>query len=96
MTESPVTEAPVTASTSCLAADEPSSTLPVEILKRRLPQVLCAVEDPSLADLLARRMATSESQEGGLVRLKYELGDGSTVVGMESLPPLASRLITAA
>ena len=65
-------------------------------IRRSGRQVLCAVEDPSLADLLARRLATSESQEGSLVRLKYELGDGSTVAGVERLPPLASRLFTAA
>jgi hypothetical protein len=29
-------------------------------------------------------------------KLKYELGDGSMVAGVERLPPLASRLFTAA
>ena len=65
-------------------------------IRRSGRQVLCAVEDRSLADLLARRLATSESQEGSLVQLRYELGDGSMVSAIESLPPLASRLFTAA
>ena len=57
---------------------------------------LCAVEDRSLANLLARRLATSESQDGSLVQLKYELGEGSMVAALETLPPLAARLFTAA
>ena len=59
-------------------------------------QILCAVEDRSLADLLARRLATSESENGSLVQLTYELGKGSIVTAVEDLPPLLSRLFTAA
>ena len=65
-------------------------------IRRSGRQVLCAVEDRSLANLLARRLATSESQDGSLVQLKYELGEGSMVAALETLPPLAARLFTAA
>ena len=65
-------------------------------IRRSGRQVLCAVEDRSLANLLARRLATSESQDGSLVQLKYELGEGSMVAALETLSPLAPRLFTAA
>ena len=65
-------------------------------IRRSGRQVLCAVEDRSLTNLLARRLATSESQDGSLVQLKYELGEGSMVAALETLPPLASRLFAAA
>ena len=65
-------------------------------IRRSGRQILCAVEDRSLADLLARRLATSESENGSLVQLTYELGKGSIVTAVEDLPPLLSRLFTAA
>ena len=65
-------------------------------IRRSGKQILCAVEDRSLANLLARRLATSESENGSLVQLTYELGKGSIVVAVEDLPPLSSRLFTAA
>ncbi len=65
-------------------------------IRRSGRQILCAVEDRSLADLLARRLATSESENGSLVQLTYELGKGSIVTAAEDLPPLLSRLFTAA
>ena len=65
-------------------------------IRRSGKQVLCAVEERSLANLLARRLATSESQDGSLVQLKYELGEGSMVAALETLSPLAPRLFTAA
>ncbi len=71
----------------------------VEVLgsiRRSGRQILCAVEDRSLADLLARRLATSESQSGGVLELKYELGDGSTIASLDTLKPLNPRLFTAA
>ena len=71
----------------------------VEVLssiRRSGRQILCAVEDRSLADLLARRMATSESENGCMVQLKYEIDDGSKVAAIDRLPPLAPRLFSAA
>ena len=65
-------------------------------IRRSGKQILCAVEDRSLANLLARRLATSESENGSLVQLTYELGKGSIVAAVEDLPPLSSRLFTAA
>ena len=71
----------------------------VEVLgsiRRSGRQILCAVEDRSLADLLARRLATSESQSGSVLELKYELGAGATVASLDTLRPLKPRLFTAA
>ncbi len=65
-------------------------------IRRSGKQILCAVEDRSLANLLARRLATSESENGSLVQLTYELGKGSIVAAVEDLPSLSSRLFTAA
>ena len=59
-------------------------------------QVLCAVEDDALADLLARRLATSDVEEGSVVRLQYELGEGSKLARIESLPRMVPHVITAA
>ena len=71
----------------------------VEVLgsiRRSGRQILCAVEDRSLADLLARRLATSESQTGSVLELKYELGDGSKIASRNVPRPLKPRLFTAA
>ena len=65
-------------------------------IRRSGRQILCAVEDRSLADLLARRLATSESQIGGVLELKYELGEGSKIASLDTLRPLKPRLFTAA
>ena len=71
----------------------------VEVLgsiRRSGRQVLCAVEDASLASLLTRRLATSETETGSIVHLAYEVGTGSTVVTKQTLQPLARRLVVAA
>ena len=65
-------------------------------IRRSGRQILCAVEDRSLADLLARRLATSESQSGSVLELRYELGEGSTVASIDTVKPLKPRLFTAA
>jgi len=65
-------------------------------IRRSGRQVLCSVEDRSLANLLARRLATSDSEHGSLVQLKYELNVGSTIAVQEVLPALKSRLFSAA
>ncbi|MDE2906459.1 MAG: chromosome segregation protein SMC, partial [Acidobacteriota bacterium] len=65
-------------------------------IRRSGRQILCAVEDRSLADLLARRLATSESQSGSVLELKYELGEGSTIASIDTVKPLKPRLFTAA
>ena len=59
-------------------------------------QVLCAVEDSALADLLCRRLATSDEQEGSVVHLRYEHGMGSKVAEATNLPQMIPHLITAA
>lgn len=59
-------------------------------------QVICAVEDESLADLLARRLATSEDEDGAMVQMSYVLGEGSKIASAQSLPRMAPHIITAA
>lgn len=52
-------------------------------------QIMCAVEDEELADLMCRRIPTGTEGEGLLVRMAYRTGDGA---GMES----ATEVSTAA
>ena len=64
-------------------------------IRRSGRQVICAVEDSSLANLLARRLATFESQGGDIAELAYELGSGCAVKSRETLPALTLRLFAA-
>jgi chromosome segregation protein len=42
-------------------------------------QVICAVEDKELADLMCRRMRTASSAEGSIVEMGFRPGDGAVV-----------------
>jgi chromosome segregation protein len=50
-------------------------------------QLICAVEDPALADLLTRRLRSSYRDGGTLVRMKYVSGDGAQIDEMREIAP---------
>ena len=50
-------------------------------------QLICAVEDPALADLLARRLRSSYRDGGTLVRMKYVPGDGAQIDEVRTIAP---------
>jgi chromosome segregation protein len=50
-------------------------------------QLICAVEDPALADLLTRRLRSSYQDGGRLVRMKYVSGEGAQIDEMREIPP---------
>lgn len=50
-------------------------------------QLICAVEDPALADLLTRRLRSSHYEAGTLVRMKYVSGDGAQVDEVRDIAP---------
>lgn len=50
-------------------------------------QVICAVEDPGLADLMSRRMNAAAQKIGKRIELAYEAGVGTRVVSTAELNP---------
>jgi DNA repair exonuclease SbcCD ATPase subunit len=59
-------------------------------------QVICTVEDPALADLLCRRLRSSDKSSGVRVELAYRPGSGVEVKDLSTVAPLPSRVLTAA
>jgi chromosome segregation protein len=50
-------------------------------------QLICAVEDPALADLLCRRLRSSYLEGGTLIRMKYVSGEGTTIDYVREITP---------
>jgi len=59
-------------------------------------QVICTVEDPALADLLCRRLRSSDTSSGTRVELVYRAGSGVQLKDLANIAPLPSRILTAA
>lgn len=59
-------------------------------------QVICTVEDPALADLLCRRLRSSDKSSGVRVELAYRPGSGTEIRDLSIVTPLPSRVLTAA
>jgi len=59
-------------------------------------QILCAVEDPNLAELLCRRLRSQFDEPGMLVEMKYVAGSGTQVGEIRMIPPLGIALLAAA
>lgn len=59
-------------------------------------QVICTVEDPALADLLCRRLRSSDMSSGVRVDLTYRPGSGVELKDLSTVTPLPSRVLTAA
>ena len=51
-------------------------------------QVICTVEDPALARLLTRRLRSADGDEGSLINMRYDFGEGVRVEGRETIPPI--------
>lgn len=65
-------------------------------VRRLHRQVICTVEDSALAQLLWRRMRSSEGDDGVLVSLKYDPGEGVKLDEISSAPPSLVRILSAA
>lgn len=59
-------------------------------------QVICTVEDSALANLLCRRLRSSEAQEGLLVELGFSPEQGVTLQKATPVGPLPSRILLSA
>lgn len=56
-------------------------------------QVVCAVEDIALAQLLARRLRSTDSSTGAIASMAYSSSSGVTVVSAERVRPFESGLL---
>jgi chromosome segregation protein len=61
-------------------------------INRRDFQLICTVEDSSLADLLVRRLSTTQTDSGIEILVKYEPGRGSYAEPKEVLPTQGTLL----
>jgi chromosome segregation protein len=59
-------------------------------------QIICTVEDPALAELLCRRLRSTDSGRGVKVTMKYESGKGVTVGDIERLGLLPRKVLLSA
>jgi wobble nucleotide-excising tRNase len=59
-------------------------------------QVICTVQDPAFADLLCRRLRSSDTSTGVRVELAYRPGLGVELKDLAKVSPLPSRVLTAA
>ena len=59
-------------------------------------QVICTIEDQALANLLCRRLRSSDSEEGLLVELGFSPESGSEVRSVTRISPLPSRILLSA
>lgn len=57
-------------------------------------QVICAVEDPRLAEFLGRRLRSLRDEEGKLVKVKHD--DGVEVQSETEVGPFSSRILSVA
>ena len=58
-------------------------------------QIICAVEDPQLADLLCRRLRSTPEAPGAHVELDSD-GNGARVASRSSIPPLPGSALLSA
>ena len=59
-------------------------------------QVICTVQDSSLADLLCRRLRSADLGDGVKIEMVYEPGMGATLKSMQSIEPLPERILLTA
>jgi len=64
-------------------------------VRRSGEQVICTVEDTALAELLARRLRSSYGDEGVVITLHYEPGQGATIADTRAVPQLVDRVLDA-
>lgn len=59
-------------------------------------QIICTVEDSALADLLCRRLRSSESEEGILITMEYSTGEGAKVASQRKIYPTPTKVLLSA
>jgi chromosome segregation protein len=59
-------------------------------------QLICAVEDPALADLLSRRLRSSYRDGGKLVKMKYVSGEGAGIHDERDIAPFEMLMLSTA
>jgi chromosome segregation protein len=59
-------------------------------------QVICTVQDSSLADLLCRRLRSADLGDGVKIEMVYEPGMGATIKSTQSIEPLPDRILLTA
>jgi DNA repair exonuclease SbcCD ATPase subunit len=59
-------------------------------------QVICTVEDAALAELLTRRLRSTQEDAGALVELEYQPGEGGRVLREKPIVPFASQVLLSA
>jgi wobble nucleotide-excising tRNase len=59
-------------------------------------QIICTVEDSALAELLARRLRSSDTDEGAVVEMDYESGRGSFVGKVSEIRPFSTPILRSA
>jgi DNA repair exonuclease SbcCD ATPase subunit len=59
-------------------------------------QILCAVEDPNLAELLCRRLRSRYDEPGLLLEMKYVARSGTQIGEKRVIPPLGLALLAVA
>jgi wobble nucleotide-excising tRNase len=65
-------------------------------MRRSGRQLICTTEDSALADLLCRRLRSSETDEGRLINLEYKAGEGIKVASMREIYPFPAEVILSA
>lgn len=65
-------------------------------IRRRDEQVICTVEDPALAELLARKLRSVEHGDGVRVNLEYSPGEGVKVHEARIVPPMPRQVMLSA
>lgn len=64
-------------------------------LRRQGQQIICAVEDPQLADLLCRRLRSTPEESGARVELDSD-GNGARLTSWSPIPPLPASAVVSA
>lgn len=65
-------------------------------IRRSGQQLICTTEDSALADLLCRRLRSSETHEGCLINLEYKPGEGIKVASIREIHPFPAEVILSA
>ena len=68
----------------------------VEVLgavRRSGQQIICAVEDEELAELICRRVRSGRDGDGAMVRMAYRTGEGALIEKHRFVPPAARHLV---
>ena len=59
-------------------------------------QLVCAVEDPALAELMTRRLRSSYQETGTLIRMRYVSGDGAQIEEVREITPFEVVIVAQA